>query len=100
MAKRAIVEHTAHVKPAVRIILKPLGRDGAWGMQQGRTLWVDPRSPYPVRILLHEQIHLENPCWSETRVRRETASRWRRMGWREKATLLRMFGRAKLGGEE
>jgi len=100
MAKRAIRQGNTTRKPAIRIILAPLGRDQAWGMQQGRTLWVDPRSHQPARILLHEQIHLDNPSWSETRVRRETARRWRVMKWREKAELLRMFGGARLGHDE
>lgn len=69
-------------------------------MQQGRTLWVDPRSVAPHRILFHEQIHLTNPTWSETRVRRETARRWARMTWKEKAALLRMFGQARMGHDE
>lgn len=87
-------------RPAIRIILKPLGRDGAYAMQQRRTIWVDPRSRHPHHYLLHELIHLENPSWSETAVRGETARRWKRMTWREKAELLRMFGRAKIGGDE
>ena len=69
-------------------------------MQQGRTIWVDPRDPVAAQTLLHEITHLDNPSWSETRVRRETAARWRRMHWREKAELLRMFGGARLGGDE
>lgn len=98
--RRPIADSTVSRKPAVRIILAPLARHGARGMQQGRTVWVDPRTPWAHHTLLHELIHLDNPSWSETRVRRETASRWRRMGWREKATLLRMFGGARMGHDE
>lgn len=100
MAKRPMVDRTAHVKPAIRIILAPLARHNARGMQQGRTVWIDPRTPWPHHTLLHEQIHLENPSWSETRVRLETSRRWARMGWRERAELLRLFGRAKMGDDE
>jgi hypothetical protein len=69
-------------------------------MQQGRTVWVDPRDDAAPKTLLHELIHLENPAWSETQVRRETTREWRRMSWREHAALLRLFGRAKVGGED
>ena len=58
---------------------------------------VDPRARNPHFYLLHELIHAESPGWSETRVRRETTRRWRRMGWREKAKLLLLLGRARLG---
>lgn len=98
MAKRPIRQNIARVKPAVRVILAPLARHGARGMQQGRTIWVDPRTPWPHHTLLHECIHLDNPSWSETRVTRETTRQWRRMGWREKAELLRRFGAARMGG--
>ena len=100
MTRRPIGKSITRVKPAVRIILAPLGRHYARGMQQGRTVWVDPRMPWPAHTLLHETIHLANPSWSETRVQRETARRWKRMGWRAKAELLRLFGRARIGGEE
>ena len=32
-----------------------------------------------LRIYLHELIHAEHPEWGETRVRRETTKRWRKM---------------------
>lgn len=100
MAKRPIPYSTRGRKPAVRIILKPLMRHGARGMQQGRTIWVDPRDPAAAQTLLHETLHMDNPSWSESRVLREAAARWRRMTWREKAELLRMFGRAQVGDDE
>lgn len=98
--RRPIADSTVSRKPAVRIILAPLGRHYAWGMQQSRTVWIDPRTLSPHRILLHELIHLDNPSWSETRVRRETARRWKRMTWKSKAALLRMFGQARMGHDE
>ena len=100
MAKRPMGKHTTRAKPAVRVILAPLGRHNAHGMQQSRTVWVDPRTQCPPRILLHELLHLDNPSWSETRVKRETGRRWRRMAWREKAELLRLFGAARVGWED
>ena len=100
MAKQAIRKDSTRARPAVRIILKPLKRHQAWGMQMGRTVWVDPRDPRAAATLLHELLHMENPSWSEWRVIRETARQWRRMGWREKAELLRLFGGARLGGED
>jgi len=93
-------KHTPVDKPAFRLILRPLGREGAHAAQQGRTVWVDPRSRHPHLYLLHELIHMENPSMSETRVRRETARRWRRMTWQEKARLLVMFGHARIGEPE
>src|SRR5512143_29408 len=99
-ARRPISHATTRHKSAFRLVLKPLGRDGAHAMQQSRTIWVDPRGRHPHLYLLHELIHLSNPAWSETQVRRETAREWRRMTWREKAALLRMFGRARIGEDE
>lgn len=69
-------------------------------MTQGRTIWIDPRDASAARTLLHEIMHLENPSWSESHVLREEARLWKRLHWREKAHLLRMFGRAKVGGED
>lgn len=100
MAKRPMHESTSRVKPAIRIILAPLRRHNARGMQQGRIVWVDARCPWPHHTLLHELIHLDNPSWSETRVERETARRWKRMSWRQRSELLRLFGRARIGGDE
>lgn len=91
---------SATARPALRIVLVPLGRTGAHGHALQRTIWVDPRQPWPAHTLLHEMIHVENPSWSETAVRRETTRRWRRMTWQQKAALLRMFGRAVIGTPE
>lgn len=99
-AKRPIAHRSTTLKPALRVVLAPLARHNARGMQQGRTVWVDPRRPWPAHTLLHEMVHAENPGWSETRVRRETTRRWRRMGWRDKAKLLLLLGRARLASSE
>jgi hypothetical protein len=93
-------KHTTRAKPAVRIILKPLLRHGARGMQQGRTIWIDPRDPRAAQTLLHELIHMRNESRRETWVIRETARQWKKMAWREKAELLRMFGAARIGGDD
>ena len=43
---------------------------------------------------LHERTHWEHPEWSETRVRRETAKRWRRMNTRQRFNLYKeLFNR-------
>lgn len=86
-------------RPALRIIFAPLKRHNARGMSapSDRTLWVDPRLPWPAHTLLHEMIHIENPSWSETRVRKETARRWRLASWRQKAEWLKLLGHAEVG---
>jgi hypothetical protein len=70
------------------------------GKASGRVVTIDPRKPWPAHTLLHEMIHVEQPGWSETAVRRETARRWRGMGWRDKAKLLLLLGRARLASSE
>lgn len=106
MAKRSIAQSTRSRKPAVRIIFAPLaGRLGLGaglgrGKAEGRVVYVDPRKPWPAHTLLHELLHVRHPSWSETRIRRATAARWKRMGWRERAALLQMFGSARLGDDE
>lgn len=85
-------------KPAVRIHLAPLRRHNACGLSvpADRTIWVDPREPWPAHTLLHELIHVENPSWSESRVIRETARRWKKLDWKGAAELLQLLGRARL----
>jgi hypothetical protein len=104
MAIRRLITHrNTALKPALRIVLAPIGdahadvvvRAGAPAAGE-RVVRVDPRSRNPHYYLLHELIHLEHVGWSETTVRRETARRWRRMGWRDKAKLLLLLGRARL----
>jgi hypothetical protein len=77
--------------------MKPLKRHVARGMSQGRKIWIDPRTPWPHHVLLHELIHVENPSWSETRVSEETTRRWKVMTWRQKAELLQLLGSARVG---
>lgn len=104
--KRTIAHHSTALKPAIRIVLTPLHAIGLHGyvlVRRGvpakgeRVVRLDPRSRDPHRFLLHELIHLERPSWSERAVQRETARRWRRMTWRDKAKLLLLLGRARLG---
>jgi hypothetical protein len=92
-------------RPAIRVILAPLQRQAPkgytlHGTAQQRTIHIDPRHHYPVLTYLHERLHVENPSWSETRVRRETAHRWKRMHWREKAKLLKELAHALVGDVE
>ena len=86
-------------RPAIRIVLAPLQREAPkgrvlMGTAQGRTIRLDPRQPCIVKTYLHEKLHVEHPSWSETRVRREAASRWKRMTWRQKAMLTRELAHA------
>lgn len=73
-------------------------RRGAYGVcdKKARVIEIDPRSPHPARVLLHELIHLAHPSWSEKHVWREEARRWKRMGWRDKARLYQALGKGLL----
>jgi hypothetical protein len=82
---------------AIKVVLKPLRRHLAHGMAQGQKVWVDPRTPNILRVFLHELIHVEQPELSETATIHETTRRWRKMSWRDKARLLKMFGKAHVG---
>ena len=43
---------------------------------------------------IHEKLHDEHPEWSETKVRRETAKRWRGMNTRQRFNLYKeLFNR-------
>lgn len=86
------------MRPAVRIVLAPLGRQNHRGESLGRTIWLDPRWPDVARTLLHELLHIWHPSWSETRVLREERRRWRRMSWKQKAKLYQMLASAQLSG--
>jgi hypothetical protein len=96
-------------RAAVRVVFAPLfGRfktDRARGLNvhgtaSGRTITLDPRSSEIVKTCLHELIHLRNPGWSEEAVVTETAIRYKRMGWKEKARLLQLIGRGTIEGED
>ena len=92
-------------RPALRVILAPLQREAPkghklMGTAVDRTIKLDPRNHFIVLTYLHEKLHIEHPSWSETTVRRETARLWRKLGWREKAKLLKELGHARLGDDE
>lgn len=92
-------------RPAIRIILCPLQREAPKGHKLlgtalGRTIRLDPRQPNIVTTYLHEKLHVLHPGWSETQVRRETARRWKRMSWVEKAKLVKELAHAQIGGDE
>lgn len=92
-------------RPAIRVIFAPLQREAPrghklFGQAQGRTIWLDPRQPHICQTYLHEKLHIEHPSWSETKVRKETAIRWRRMTWREKAKLVKELAHGKIGGAD
>ena len=102
------------MKPAVRIEFKALGNFanndevvagcviGPEGSNRpGRHILLDPRTDRHMgRIVLHELLHVWHPSWPETRVRRETAKRWKRMTWKEKARVYQLLGSAKIQGED
>jgi hypothetical protein len=94
---------------AIKVVFSPLlsrfksVRDrGAFvhGQTTGRTVWIDPRGSEVVKTMVHELIHLKHPSWSEEAVIAETARRYRKMGWKEKARLLQLIGKGTIEGEE
>ena len=90
-------------RPAIRIILGPLQRHAPkgtflHGMQKGRTIFIDPRSRDIVNTFVHERLHLENPSASEAWVEKETKRLIGKITWQEAAEILKLIGRAKIGG--
>ena len=97
------------MNPAIRIVFAPLfsksktiSKAGGYihGETEGRTIWIDPRSSQLLDTMVHEMTHVNHPDWSEELVRGYTAARMKKMGWKEKAGLLRLLGRAKIKGED
>ena len=97
------------IRPAIRIIFAPIFsrekkiRDAGGyvhGDAEGRTIRLDPRSSQVLDTLVHEMTHVRHPDWSEDMVRSYTRLRMKKMGWREKAHLLRLLGNAHVEGEE
>lgn len=93
---------------AIRVVFAPLflrhkvdreRGDYVHGQTTGRTIWLDPRSSEIVKTAIHELLHLKHPAWSEAAVITETASRHKRMGWKEKARLLQLIGKGTIEGE-
>jgi hypothetical protein len=60
-----------------------------------KTLFIDLRKDFnPARIFLHEQLHFDNPDWSETKVLREERRRWKRYTTRQRFALYKkLFNR-------
>jgi hypothetical protein len=94
------------MRPAVRIVFAPLQRSRSadeevvHGEVEGRIIRIDPRMPFPAKVLLHEMTHLRHPDWTEENVMAYEELRWAKMSWREKARLYILLGRAKLRGQE
>ena len=96
------------MRPAIRIIFAPLFlRDkvvreaGGYvhGTALGRTIHLDPRSSLILDTLVHEMTHCSHPSWTEVEVKVHTKKRMSKMGWKEKARLLRLLGSAMIEGE-
>ena len=96
-------------RPAIRIIFAPLFlRDKAvresggylHGTSNGRTVRIDPRSSMLLDTLVHEITHCNHPDWTEQMVRDYVKIRMKKMGWKEKAHLLKLLGNATLEGEQ
>ena len=97
------------MRPAIRIIFAPLflrdkkvRESGGYlhGTAEGRTIRLDPRSSMLLDTLVHELTHCNHPNWSEADVRAYTKKRMGKMGWKEKARLLKLLGSAIIEGED
>jgi hypothetical protein len=97
------------MRPAIRIIFAPLflrekkiREAGGFihGRAQNRTIELDPRSSSILDTLVHELTHIDHPSWSEAEVRAHTKKRMTKMGWKEKARLLKLLGSAIIEGED
>lgn len=97
------------MRPAIRIIFAPLfsksekiKRAGGFihGESSNRTIWLDPRSSTLLDVFVHEMTHVRHPDWSEEMVRSYTKLRMGKMGWKEKARLLKVLCSARIKGEE
>lgn len=97
------------MRPAIRIIFAPLNnrdkivRERGYkvdGKAEGRTIWLDPRSLPILDTLIHEMTHVNHPSWSEQEVVDYTKKRMKKMGWKEKARLLKLLGYAEIEGEK
>jgi hypothetical protein len=91
---------------AIRVIFAPLflrgqQRPGVYthGEARQRTMWLDPRSSEIVKTAVHEATHIEHPAWSEEAVITETARRYKKMGWKERARWLQLIGKGTIEGE-
>jgi hypothetical protein len=103
------------MKPAIRIVFAPLfKRPKSFQKGEkheklflhgeatvpGRTVKIDPRGSALLETLVHEVAHINNPSWTEKMVQDYTKIRLKKMGWKEKANWLKMFGNAIIEGEE
>lgn len=62
--------------PNPKITYRKLGRERAYGLAHPNdTIELDTRlKPYQLVLYsIHEWLHLENPTWSETKVKRESS---------------------------
>ena len=96
------------MKPAIRIFFAPtFKRDKAThgkdlyihGKALGRTIWLDPRGSQILDTLVHEMTHCNHPDWTEKMVQDYVKIRLKKMGWKEKARLLKLLGNAIIEGE-
>lgn len=97
------------MRPAIRIIFAPIANRSKEhrekglvldGMALNRTIWLDPRSLNIVDTLVHELAHVDHPSWTEKEVQDYTKKRMKKMGWKEKARLLKLLGYAQIEGEK
>ncbi len=97
------------MRPAIRIIFAPLflrdktvRESGGYlhGTASGRTVRIDPRGSMILDTLVHEMTHCNHPDWTEKMVQDHVKIRMKKMGWKEKARLLKLLGSAIIEGEE
>ena len=93
-------------RPAIRIVFAPLQRyrdkkqkelgHTIYGMQQGRTIYIDPRTSNPASTFMHERFHMDHPDWSEDQVVAAEEKWWKKAGWKEKAEVLQLLAHAEI----
>jgi len=80
----------------VRVLFKKLR--GCHGQQEGKTIWVNLATrANPGHTFIHEQLHLKNPTWSETRVRKETTAIWKKLDVKQR---LKVYKKLFRGGKK
>jgi len=84
------------VPRGVEVRHRRMRRSLGWVRENGRRIRVNlAMDVNPLRVLLHELLHVRHPGWPERRVEREERRRWRRLRDRDLVRLARLLGKIK-----